>query len=187
MGRQQGAAAALPGKARSLSPAKALLSGLGGAALGEAVGSPSDGWPHGLLRARPSRRRSGFGTLGHAGDVLGPCWGRAGPCWGPRAWPRAWPRTSGGEHLDGACGRAGRQQRAELRVRPRHLPDRPVVPAIAEAWRGQRRTASTGLRRTPCRPCLRAFTWCAWTWHMQHMLGSRTPSGPPPACARRPP
>ena len=46
-------------------------------------------------------------------------------------------------------GRAGRQQGAELRVRPRHLPDRPVVPAIAEAWRGQPRAASTGLRRTP--------------------------------------
>ena len=38
--------------------------------------------------------------------------------------------------------RARRQQGAELRVRPRHLPHRPVVPAIAEGRRGQPRAAS---------------------------------------------
>ena len=50
--------------------------------------------------------------------------------------------------------RARRQEGAELRVRPRHLPHRPVVPAIAEARPGQPRAASTEVRRATVRPCI---------------------------------
>ena len=197
---QQGTAAALPGKAAS--PVRRLSS----RAQGERrpwlkrVGSPSDGWapPHGLPAhglqqlghrdGRAQRWRSGDERANPYPKSLS---GRRPPL--SREWRRSPnsnpnPNPNPNPNLSTALwARASRQQGAELRVRPRHLPDRPVVPAIAEAWRGQPRAASTGLRRTPRRPCLRVLTRSARTWHTRHMLGSRTPSGPPPACARRPP
>ena len=133
----------LPGK-QPLPSEGPPLGPRGGAALSKRVGSWSGGWPHGRLRARPSRP-----CCGHEHDASRvPNFGCAhAPC-----------------HTGPSCLRS-RRGGAVSRERP--------AGGAAHALRPCIRAVHALRIRTACVHCA--------------LLGSLTPSGPPPACARRPP